>query len=82
MKYLFLALTPLGQKHLLRHNQENADDNTLKTHNGSTCLYPDTTQFKDALRVICHPGSLTTTTELEKSKDQIWSMRPQRKHSQ
>lgn len=70
MKCLFLVLTPLGQEHLLRHNQENADDDTLKTCNASTCLYTDTSQFKDALRVLCHPGPLTTT-QLEKSKDQI-----------
>lgn len=71
MKYLFSMLTPLGQEHLLRHNQEKADDDTLKTRNGSTCLYTDTSQFKNALRVICDPGSLTTATELVKSKDQI-----------
>lgn len=70
MKCLFLVLTPLGQEHLLRHNQENADDETLKTYNGSTCLYTDTSQIKDTLRVLCHPGSLTAT-QLEKSKDQI-----------
>lgn len=52
MKCLFLVLTPLGQEHLLRHNKENADDDTLKTCNGSTCLYTDTSQFKDALRVL------------------------------
>ena len=71
MKCLFLVLTPLGQEHLLRHNQEKADDDTLKTCNGSTCLYTDTSQFKDTLQVTCDPGSLTTAMELVKSKDQI-----------
>lgn len=71
VKCLFLVLTPLGQEHLLRHNQEKAYDDILKTCNGSTSLYTDTSQFKDALSVICDLGSLATTTEPVKNKDQI-----------